>query len=73
MANTKTLELKITITMDEEVLTELFEDNEVKPTKAKIKKVLQLMNDYYEADAQEQMEDALKYFLGNIIQEEWER
>lgn len=68
----KSIELKVTIVMDEEVLREVFEDYDIKPSKAKVMKLISLVADY-EADAQEVMEDALKDFLGNIIQDEWER
>lgn len=68
----KSIELKVTIILDEEVLRETFEDYEVRPSKAKLIKLINLVSEY-EADAQEVMEDALKEFLGNIITDEWER
>jgi restriction endonuclease Mrr len=64
--------LTVTVTIEDDSLLELLEEYDVKPSKAKVNKLKKLVDDVY-PDAQEVMEDALREFLGDMIQEEWEK
>jgi anti-sigma28 factor (negative regulator of flagellin synthesis) len=72
MANVKPAELKVKIEMvfDEERLQEMFENQDVKFSKAKVNRLKKIIEEcQYELD--EILEDALEEFLNDSIQEEW--
>ena len=62
--------LRITFELEDERILELLEENEVKPSKAKINKLKKLFLDV-EIDVLADLEELLEEALGEIIQEEW--
>jgi hypothetical protein len=63
-------ELTITIVIDDERIFEILEENDIKPSQAKVNKLkkifLEVESDYY-AD----FEEGLDEILGELAQEEW--
>lgn len=60
------------VEINEEHIKEIFEECEVKFSKAKLKALLSQV-DYIELEMREQLEENLKEQLSEIIQEEWEK
>ena len=66
----KPIQLTVSVTLDEERLHDIIENCEVKPSQAKIKKLIKLVQEV-ECDFQEQLEEALEEALNEVIYEEW--
>lgn len=62
--------LEISFRLEDERIFELLEENEVKPSQAKVNKLKKLYAEV-EMDLLEELEGILEEFLSNIIQEEW--
>jgi cellobiose-specific phosphotransferase system component IIB len=62
--------LKIEIVLDEEQIKYAFENAEVKFSKKKMKDLLDNV-DYADLDIKEQLEEALKEILEEMISDEW--
>jgi histone H3/H4 len=63
-------EITITVVIDDERLRDIFDNNEVKFSKAKVKRVKEVI-DEIESDIQERLEETLEEFIDEIIQEEY--
>jgi hypothetical protein len=66
----KPIQLTVTLTLDEERLYDIIENCEVKPSQAKVKKLIKLFQEV-ECDSHEAMEEALEEFLNELVYEEW--
>lgn len=66
------LEITLTVTLDEEMIQELFEENEIRFSKAKVTKLKKMIVDS-DYTLYEELEETLKETLGNWITEEWEK
>lgn len=64
--------LEIKVVLEEDEIQELFEDNEIKFSKAKLKRIKQMISDA-DPDVKECLEEALKEFIAEMITDEWER
>jgi hypothetical protein len=62
--------LEISFRLEDERILEILEENEVKPSQAKVNKLKKLYAEV-EMDLLEELEGILEEFLSNIIQEEW--
>jgi hypothetical protein len=62
--------LQITITLDDERIFDLLEENDIKPSKAKVTKLKKLFREV-ESDYYDELEEALTECLNEIAQEEW--
>ena len=62
--------LRFEVVIDDENIQDIFENVEVKFSKAKLKKLKELAEDGLE-DLQERLEETLSEFLEEVIQEEW--
>lgn len=67
-----TKHLEVAVVIDDENIEEIFDDVEVKFSKAKLKKLKELVDEGME-DLQVRLEETLSEFLSELIQEEWER
>lgn len=63
-------ELTVTITIDDERLFELLEENDIKPSKAKVNKLKKLFGEV-ESDFWDQFEEVFEDALKEIAEEEW--
>ena len=63
--------LRFEVVIDDENIQDIFENVEVKFSKAKLKKLKELAEEGLE-DLQERLEETLSEFLSDLIQEEWE-
>jgi histone H3/H4 len=63
-------EITITVVLDDERLREIFDNNDVKFSKAKVKRVKEVI-DEIESDIQERLEESLEEFIEEIVQEEF--
>jgi hypothetical protein len=66
------LKFSVTIELDEEQLQDLFENLEIKFSKAKITKLKKMISEV-EPDLQEQLEATFEEFISDLITDEWER
>lgn len=66
------LKFSVTIELDEEQLQDLFENLEIKFSKAKITKLKKMIAEV-EPDLQEQLEATFEEFISDLITDEWER
>ena len=64
--------IKVEVFLEEEQVEEVFENVEVKFSKAKMKKLIKIMQDQ-DIDIKEQLEERLMEVLEEIITEEWEK
>ena len=67
-----TLSYKTEITLDQEMLEQIFEDLEIKFSKAKVTKLKKMISET-EPDLIELLEEALRGYLEDLITDEWER
>jgi hypothetical protein len=66
----KAKELTITITLEDDQLFELLEENDIKPSQAKVNKLKKLFAEV-ESDFYEQLEEVFFEALKEIAEEEW--
>jgi hypothetical protein len=66
----KAKELTITITLEDDQLFELLEENDIKPSQAKVNKLKKLFAEV-ESDFYEQFEEVFFEALKEIAEEEW--
>lgn len=62
--------MEITIVLEDEQIESAFEDAEIKISKAKLKKLKELVNEQ-DIDIKEAMEERFVEILQEIIEEEW--
>lgn len=62
--------IQITVTLEDEQLQDLFDNNEVKFTKVKLKKLKEMINEV-ETDFQERLEETFSELIEELIQEEY--
>lgn len=69
-AKTKSKEITITITIEDDQIFELLEENDIKPSQAKVNKLKKLFAEV-ESDYYEQFEEVFFEALKEIAEEEW--
>jgi hypothetical protein len=62
--------ITITVTLEDEHLQDLFDNNEIKFSKAKLKRLKEIVNEV-ETDIQERLEETFAEFIDELVQEEW--
>jgi hypothetical protein len=62
--------IKLTVILEDEQLQDLFDNNEVKFSKAKLKRLKEIV-DEVETDIQERLEETFSEFIDELIQEEY--
>jgi len=62
--------IKLTVILEDEHLQDLFDNNEVKFSKAKLKRLKEIV-DEVETDIQERLEETFSEFIDELIQEEY--
>jgi hypothetical protein len=72
MAATTTLKVNLNLEMDEERLREIFDGYEIRFSKAKIKRLKEMIDDIM-PDIIEVMEETLEEQIGDLITDEWEK
>jgi hypothetical protein len=63
-------EITVTITLEDERIFDILDNNEIKPSQAKVNKLKKLFKEV-EGDYYEQLEQALEEALEEIALEEW--
>ncbi|MBT2728411.1 hypothetical protein J7E63_15890 [Bacillus sp. ISL-75] len=66
----KNKDLTATIVLDDDRIFEILENNDIKPSQAKINKIKKIFNEAY-PDFMEQLEEALEEIVEEIANEEW--
>jgi hypothetical protein len=66
------LKYSVELNLDQEQMEQIFEDLEIKFSKAKVNKLKKMMLET-EPDLIELLEEALRGFLEDLITDEWER
>lgn len=72
MAAATTLKVTLNLELDEERLRDIFEGYEIKFSKAKIKRLKEMIEEVY-PDIVEAMEAALEEQISELITDEWEK
>jgi hypothetical protein len=62
--------VKITIELPQEIIEEVFENAEIKFSKAKVKRLKEIISEV-ELDVQERLEEQFQEILQELIEEEW--
>ena len=62
--------IKLTVILEDEHLQDLFDNNEVKFSKAKLKRLKEIV-DEVETDIQERLEETFSEFIDELIQDEY--
>ena len=62
--------IKLTVILEDEQLQDLFDNNEVKFSKAKLKRLKEIV-DEVETDIQERLEETFSEFIDELIQDEY--